>query len=288
MAHLAGLAADDAGEAEALPQHGVHALDLDDRPLAAVVFYRSHLLSDDIAPVTALLDGAAGARVGGGRDLCRQPEGAGDGRVRGRHAGRVAAGGGAERDGILRRALAGGANVPAGRRRRAGAATHPRRHARAAWQARTRGLTPADLAMQVVLPELDGRLLTTAISFKAERDGRTVHEPDADGIALAADRAAGWAGWRHPGREAPGDDRAQRLSGRRRPARARGRAGRLRQPGRDHRRCWPAGYDTLRADRRLVDALCHARRRLPRAGRVRAPVRHPAGRRCRTPRCRLG
>ncbi len=56
MAHLGGLAADDAGEAEALPQHGVHALDLDHRPLAAMVFYRSHLLSDDIAPITALTD----------------------------------------------------------------------------------------------------------------------------------------------------------------------------------------------------------------------------------------
>ncbi len=63
---------------------------------------------------------------------------------------------------------------------------------RAAWLASSRGLTPADLAMQVVLPELDGRLLTTAVSFKAPREGRTVHEPDAEGVALAADRAAGW------------------------------------------------------------------------------------------------
>ena len=48
--------------------------------------------------------------------------------------------------------------------------------------------------MQVVLPETDGRLLTTAVSFK-ERDesGRARLVPDADGIALAADRAAGWA-----------------------------------------------------------------------------------------------
>ena len=47
--------------------------------------------------------------------------------------------------------------------------------------------------MQVVLPELDGRLLTTAIAFKQETDGRTLHAPDAQGVALAADRAAGWA-----------------------------------------------------------------------------------------------
>ena len=44
---------------------------------------------------------------------------------------------------------------------------------REAWQSSSRGLSQTDLAMQVVLPELDGRLLTTAISFKAEQsDGR--------------------------------------------------------------------------------------------------------------------
>ena len=39
---------------------------------------------------------------------------------------------------------------------------------REAWAESGRGLSPADLAMNVVLPELDGRLLTRAISFKAE------------------------------------------------------------------------------------------------------------------------
>ena len=65
---------------------------------------------------------------------------------------------------------------------------------RAAWALSSRGLSQADLAMQVVLPETDGRLLTTAVSFK-ERDetGRARLVPDPDGIALAADRAAGWA-----------------------------------------------------------------------------------------------
>lgn len=54
--------------------------------------------------------------------------------------------------------------------------------------------------MQVVLPELDGRLLAGVVSFKAEtvRDealqyARTVHAPDAEGVGLVADRAAGWA-----------------------------------------------------------------------------------------------
>ena len=39
---------------------------------------------------------------------------------------------------------------------------------REAWVESGRGLSPSDLAMNVVLPELDGRLLTRAISFKAE------------------------------------------------------------------------------------------------------------------------
>ncbi|WP_246671249.1 cobaltochelatase subunit CobN [Mesorhizobium sp. 8] len=39
---------------------------------------------------------------------------------------------------------------------------------REAWQTNQRGLAPADLAMHVVLPELDGRILAGAISFKAE------------------------------------------------------------------------------------------------------------------------
>src|SRR5690606_20290099 len=38
---------------------------------------------------------------------------------------------------------------------------------REAWQTNQRGLAPADLAMHVVLPELDGRILAGAISFKA-------------------------------------------------------------------------------------------------------------------------
>lgn len=39
---------------------------------------------------------------------------------------------------------------------------------REAWAASPRGLAPADLAMHVVMPELDGRVLAGAIAFKAE------------------------------------------------------------------------------------------------------------------------
>ena len=71
---------------------------------------------------------------------------------------------------------------------------------REAWQDSPRGLSQSDLAMQVVLPELDGRLLTTAISFKAEESevaglefARVAHQPAAEGIAAAARSASLWA-----------------------------------------------------------------------------------------------
>ena len=72
-----------------------------------------------------------------------------------------------------------------------------------AWEASSRGLAPRDLAMHVALPELDGRVLTRAVSFKAERRFDAAvqapvigHAPRADRVAFAADLAAGWAGLR--------------------------------------------------------------------------------------------
>ena len=54
---------------------------------------------------------------------------------------------------------------------------------REAWMEGQRGLTPADLAMHVVLPELDGRIFSGAISFKDMPD-----EPDELGLALQVNR----------------------------------------------------------------------------------------------------
>ncbi len=71
--------------------------------------------------------------------------------------------------------------------------------AKPAWEGAARGLSPSDLAMQIVLPELDGRLASTAISFKEQDEysnelqfARTYHAPDPAQIALAADQALGW------------------------------------------------------------------------------------------------
>ncbi|WP_376875850.1 cobaltochelatase subunit CobN [Albirhodobacter sp. R86504] len=67
------------------------------------------------------------------------------------------------------------------------------------WLVADRGLSPADLAMHVVLPEVDGRIFAGVISFKAptKRDAdleysRFVHRADAGRIAAALDRIEGW------------------------------------------------------------------------------------------------
>ncbi|WP_405402473.1 cobaltochelatase subunit CobN [Paracoccus sp. Ld10] len=69
------------------------------------------------------------------------------------------------------------------------------------WLAAERGLSPSDLAMNVVLPEVDGRIFAGVISFKAvsARDpdlqySRFVHRPDAGLLAQAVGRIAAWHG----------------------------------------------------------------------------------------------
>ncbi|CAM5219816.1 hypothetical protein ARD30_17665 [Bosea thiooxidans] len=69
---------------------------------------------------------------------------------------------------------------------------------REAWETSARGLSAADLAMQVALPEFDGRIGAIPVAFKAEQTdpatGLGIRRlvPDADGIAALADLAAGW------------------------------------------------------------------------------------------------
>ncbi|WP_375453885.1 cobaltochelatase subunit CobN [uncultured Methylobacterium sp.] len=68
---------------------------------------------------------------------------------------------------------------------------------KAAWAASARGMSAADLAMQVALPEFDGRLSGFPISFKeeaAETEGYAERRAIAyaPGIAALADRAAAW------------------------------------------------------------------------------------------------
>jgi cobaltochelatase CobN len=68
-----------------------------------------------------------------------------------------------------------------------------------AWRESVQGLGPRDLAMNVVLPEIDGRIHTRTISFKSESyfDAATqcriaTYQPVPDRIAFVADLAAAW------------------------------------------------------------------------------------------------
>lgn len=69
-----------------------------------------------------------------------------------------------------------------------------------AWRAGTNGLSARDIAMNVALPEVDGRILSRAVSFKApaQRDEATqtdliAYQPRLDRIDFTAAMAAGWA-----------------------------------------------------------------------------------------------
>jgi len=79
---------------------------------------------------------------------------------------------------------------------------------RTAWETSLRGLGPADLAMNVVLPEIDGRLIGPAISFKAKSARRepheftpVLHQPEEEAIARLASLASAWARLRKQPRE---------------------------------------------------------------------------------------
>lgn len=67
------------------------------------------------------------------------------------------------------------------------------------WDQSTRGLSPADLAMHVVLPEVDGRLFAGVVSFKSpgQRDpdlqySHFAHRADSGRVAAVLKRIAAW------------------------------------------------------------------------------------------------
>ena len=195
-AHLAGLAPDLAAPPEPMPPHGVHALDVAEmpgRPLAIIVFYRAYLLAGDLAPIEAL------ARALDAQGLNVRALYVGSLKDRATSAF-VAATLREWQPSIVLNTTAfsarlddapsplEAAGVPVLQVIFAGSNRH-------AWEKAPRGLSQADLAMQVVLPELDGRLLTTIVSFKVEAASvadlefaRVAHKPDQDGIAAVAKR----------------------------------------------------------------------------------------------------
>ena len=202
-ASIAGLGAPPRQGPVAMPQFGVHALASaapteEARPLAVLVFYRSHLLSGDIAPIEMMADALEqrGLRV---RALYAASLKAPDA------AAFVAAKLQAWRPAVVLNATGFSTRLQDGGGSPLDAVGAPvlqlilAGSTEDAWRGSTRGLSPADMAMQIVLPELDGRLSTSAISFKTPGEripelefARTIHRPEPAQVALAADRAAGW------------------------------------------------------------------------------------------------
>ncbi|MEQ8651103.1 MAG: cobaltochelatase subunit CobN [Kiloniellales bacterium] len=210
-AFLAGRTSAPAETAQPVPQQGFYArgegavckLKLlaerrPERPLACLVFYRSYLLAGDLDAIdaliaaleargfdvwpifvaslkaadtaawcTRLLHGAAPGVVVNATAFSAQREAGGDTPL--------------EAAGVpVLQAILAGSN-------------------KSSWQESGRGLAASDLAMQVVLPELDGRLIAGAISFKAKTQEHpdlefsvTRHSPYAAGIEAVAGKAAAW------------------------------------------------------------------------------------------------
>ncbi len=183
------------------PPFGVHRAPAGPGPHAAIVFYRSFRLAGDTAPIDALAEALA-AR---GLDpvalyvpSLKDPEAAEwladelawlAPRVIVNVTAFSARGARAEDEAspleaagctILQVALTGGP--------------------KSAWEASWRGLSAADLAMHVILPEIDGRLFAGALSFKeaappdpALEFATVRHCPDPAQVVHVADLAAAWA-----------------------------------------------------------------------------------------------
>ena len=67
------------------------------------------------------------------------------------------------------------------------------------WEESFLGLTPKDVAMNVALPEVDGRIITRAISFKSSQTWNkqletdvVIYEPDSDRVSFVTDLAINW------------------------------------------------------------------------------------------------
>lgn len=220
-AHLAGLAEEPAPPAPLpraglfLPGHAAPALsDLiaswpdPDRPVAAVVFYRALVQAGETAPVEALCkeltaqglnplpifvsslkEAESAAILGGLMEACPPAV------VLNATAFAVSSTGGPHQP------------TPLDRPGRPVLQMVFSSSSREGWLESPQGLSIRDLAMHVVLPEIDGRLMTRAVSFKEEGvyDQRTQFRsvrfvPDANRMGHVARLAASWA---RLGRKAP-------------------------------------------------------------------------------------
>ncbi|AFY53848.1 cobaltochelatase CobN subunit [Rivularia sp. PCC 7116] len=72
------------------------------------------------------------------------------------------------------------------------------------WESSSRGLSPRDIAMNVALPEVDGRIISRAVSFKSVEKKNSalqtdvvIYQPVASRIDFVADLAANWVKLRY-------------------------------------------------------------------------------------------
>lgn len=171
--------------------------ELDGRPVALIIFYRAHLLAADIAPIldlTAALEAEGMMAVALAVTSLKDPAVA---PVLAEAISKLkpaiilnATAFSAQRDDNT--SVLDQADVPILQVVLAGTNED-------AWQESDRGLSPTDIAMNVVLPEVDGRLLTRAISFKCEDEvdpdlqfAAVRHRPEQTRISFAAKLAANW------------------------------------------------------------------------------------------------
>ncbi len=179
------------------PAKGVVAEPVTGGPAVAVTFYRSYLTSADTSPVDALIHGlrARGFNaIGVFANSLKAPVSADWVRTALERLTPIA----------IINATAFSAKGPDGTSPldapgcpvfQVGLSTARRRE----WAAADRGLSPADLAMHVVLPEVDGRIFAGAVSFKAptQRDpdlqySRFIHRADAALTDAAIEKVAAW------------------------------------------------------------------------------------------------
>lgn len=170
----------------------------DTKPLALVTFYRSYLTSADTAPVDALIKALRDkgfAAFGAFAPSLKTPAAADWLREQIAHLQPAA----------IVNATAFSAQGSDGAPSPLDAGTCPvfqvalSTNRRKEWTESERGLSPADLAMHVVLPEVDGRILTGVASFKqpAKKDpdlqySRFAHRADDARVAMIADKVAAW------------------------------------------------------------------------------------------------
>lgn len=179
------------------PEHGVQTAPQGGSPMVPVIFYRSYLAAADTAPVDALIEGLRADKfeaVGLFVPSLKAP-GAGGWIEKALEALRPVA---------ILNTTAFSARGDDGRSPLDGPGCPVFQVAlstaeRAAWQASDRGLSPADLAMHVVMPEVDGRIFAGVASFKSAAHydpdlqfSRMVHEPDGPRVKAAIARVAKW------------------------------------------------------------------------------------------------